>query len=452
MYKFIVFIVLLNICYSFSDVIKSKRVCVIGAGISGLSSARYLKEVGINFTVLEATRYIGGTWRYDPHVGTDENGLPIHTSMYKHLRTNLPKPTMELRGFPLPENLPSYPSWKQYYQYLNAFVEHFDILQYIKFLHNVVLVRRINDKWRVRHVHVITKEVFEEDYDYVVIGNGHQSKPNMPNITNENLFKGTIIHSHDYRVPDPYKDRKVLIVGAGPSGMDISLDIAEISKTLVHSHHSRINFRTPFPPNYLRKPDIKEFNETGAIFVDGTYEELDDVIYCTGFEFDYPFLDETSELTFGPHSVVPLYQYMVNINQPTMIILGLVVRACLVVASDAQARYAAALINGNFTLPSRDEMMHEWQKRMDIIQQKNLRMSFIHTLADKEDQYYAGLSLESGIERVPPVMFKIRAVDIEAKIENLYTYRNYDYRVIDDITFTKKLNKNSANQSVKLTN
>lgn len=79
-----------------------------------------------------------------------------------------------------------------------------------------------------------------------------------------------------------YKDRRVLMIGSGPSGMDISLDVAELAKTLIHSHHSIINFRTPFPANYIKKPDVKEFNQTGVIFVDGTYEDLDDVIYCTG--------------------------------------------------------------------------------------------------------------------------------------------------------------------------
>jgi dimethylaniline monooxygenase (N-oxide forming) len=93
---------------------------------------------------------------------------------------------------------------------------------------------------------------------------------------------GTIMHSHYYRVPDPYKCRRVLVIGAGPSGMDISLDIAEVSKTLIHSHHSAVNFRTPFPSHYIKKPDVKEFHETGATFVDGSFEELDDVLYCTG--------------------------------------------------------------------------------------------------------------------------------------------------------------------------
>ena len=90
------------------------------------------------------------------------------------------------------------------------------------------------------------------------------------------------MHSHDYRTPDQYRNRRVLVVGAGPSGMDIGLDVADVASRLIHSHHSRINFTTPFPPHYHKKPDIQEFNETGVIFTDGSYEEIDDVLYCTG--------------------------------------------------------------------------------------------------------------------------------------------------------------------------
>ncbi|KAH9636622.1 hypothetical protein HF086_003440 [Spodoptera exigua] len=323
-YSFVFIVLSLQICLSYSAVVKTKRVCVVGAGIAGISAARYLKEEGIDFTVYESTQYVGGTWRFDPRVGTDENGLPLHTSMYKNLRTNLPKPTMELRGFPLPEHLPSFPSWRDYYQYLQDYSKHFNIL--------------------------------------------------------DNIKVSTIIHSHDYKEPEPFRNRRVLIVGAGPSGVDIGLDVAEVAKTLVHSHHSKINFSTPFPPHYHKKPDIQEFNETGVIFKDGSYEEIDDVIYCT---------DESSGLTLSPKSIVPLYRYMVNINQPSMILMGLIVRACLVVALDAQ------------------------------------------------DQYYAELSEESGIERVPPVMFKIRTQDIQAKLENFYTFRNYVYTVIDDQNFVR---------------
>ncbi|XP_063895791.1 senecionine N-oxygenase isoform X1 [Helicoverpa armigera] len=435
----IVFIVLLQICISFGAHVKSKRVCVIGAGIAGISSARYLKEEGIDFTVFESTRYIGGTWRYDTHVGTDENGQPLHTSMYKYLRTNLPKAPMEMRGFPLPDYLPSYPTGRDFYHYLEECVDRLDIRKYIKFLHAVVSVRRINDVWKVKYEHVVTKEIFEEDFDYIIVGNGHFSKPSYPNIPGEDLFTGRIIHSHDYKAPEPFTNRRVLVVGAGPSGMDIGLEVADVASALIHSHHSKINWTTPFPPHYHKKPDIKEFNETGVIFEDGSFEEIDDVIYCTGFYYDFPFLDESSGLTMEPKSVVPLYRYTVNINQPSMFIMGAFIRACLVVALDAQARYATAYIKGNFSLPTRDEMMLEWQKRMDTIRSKGLPTSYIHILGEKEDEFYAELTRESGIERVPPVMFKIRTMDTEAKIENLYTYRNYAYTVIDDHTFVRKV-------------
>ncbi|KPJ20713.1 Flavin-containing monooxygenase FMO GS-OX3 [Papilio xuthus] len=334
---------------------------------------------------------------------------------------------MELRGFPVPTEMQSFPSWNVYYEYIKAYATHFDLHKHIKFLHYVTSVKRVGNVWKVKHRHILKGEEFEEDYDFVIVGTGHFSKPNMPEIPHEKLFKGTIIHSHDYRVPDVFTNRHVLVVGAGPSGMDIALDVAKYSKTLVHSHHSKVNFRTNFPDHYIRKPDIKEFNETGVIFVDGTYEEIDDVIYCTGYEYDYPFLDKSCGLAIDKHSVIPLHKYMVNINEPSMVVMGLVIRACLVVAIDAQARYATALIKGNFTLPSKEEMMSEWQKQADIIRSKGRPISDIHFLAEKEDQYYEKMSEESGIDRVPPVMFKIRTMDTEAKLENLYTYRNYVY-------------------------
>ncbi|XP_023939983.2 senecionine N-oxygenase isoform X2 [Bicyclus anynana] len=427
-------------------IVPNPRVCVIGAGVAGLTSARYLQEEGISFTVLEATRYVGGTWRYDPRVGTDENGLPLHTSMYKHLRTNLPKPTMELRGFPVPEDMPSFPSWKVYYKYIQDYAKHFDLARHIKFLHNVILVSREDNVWKVKYQNVLSGEEFEEQFDFVIVGTGHYSKPKYPNMPNEEHFTGTVIHSHDYKEPEIYKDRRVLIVGAGPSGMDITIDVANYAKTLVHSHHSKIKFNTVFPKNYIRKPDVKEFNATGVIFQDGSYEDIDDVIYCTGFQYYYPFLDKSCGLDLSPKSVTPLYKYMVNIRQPTMVVMGLTVRACLVVALDAQSRYATALVKGNFTLPSHDEMMEEWNRRADVIRAKGRPLSDIHFLAEKEDEYYASLTEESGIERVPPVMFKIRSVDTQAKLDDLYTYRDYVYTIIDKDTFVRTLEDKDVNR------
>lgn len=66
-----------------------------------------------------------------------------------------------------------------------------------------------------------------------------------------------------------------------------------------------------------------------------------------------------------------------------------------------------------------------------------------------QDEYYAQISEESGIERVPPVMFKIRGLDTQAKLENLYTYRDYEYTIIDDHTFTRKLEEPNTKRGLK---
>lgn len=90
-----------------------------------------------------------------------------------------------------------------------------------------------------------------------------------------------MIHSHDYKEPEPYKNRTVLVVGAGASGLDMATHLCNITKKLVHSHHLVYN-QPKFSDTYVKKPDIMAFTPTGVVFQDGTFEELDDVIFCTG--------------------------------------------------------------------------------------------------------------------------------------------------------------------------
>lgn len=67
-------------------------------------------------------------------------------------------------------------------------------------------------------------------YDGVMVCNGHFSKPNIPNLPGKDLFEGSIIHSRYFRNPSHYKNQTVLILGAGASGRDIALIVAEVAK------------------------------------------------------------------------------------------------------------------------------------------------------------------------------------------------------------------------------
>ena len=82
-------------------------VAIIGAGAAGLCAARHLSAAAtshdLRIKVFEQADNIGGTWVYTDNVGTDSHGLPVHSSMYKNLKTNLPKEVMAFPDFPFPD-------------------------------------------------------------------------------------------------------------------------------------------------------------------------------------------------------------------------------------------------------------------------------------------------------------------------------------------------------------
>lgn len=124
------------------------RVAVIGAGAAGLCAARHIlsrPNVFASPVVFELTDNIGGTWCYDERVGTDDNGRPIHSSMYRDLRcvlglllvhskqlaeakcllttnrTNLPKEVMMFPDFPFDQNLRSFLPHQEVQKYLEQY-------------------------------------------------------------------------------------------------------------------------------------------------------------------------------------------------------------------------------------------------------------------------------------------------------------------------------------------
>lgn len=90
------------------------------------------------------------------------------------------------------------------------------------------------------------------------------------------------MHSHDYRVPEVFAGKKVLVVGAGPSGMDIALEITSVSPKVLLSHHLKEQLKTVFPDNLIQKPDVIKFEGNKVFFQDGTEDDVDVIFLCTG--------------------------------------------------------------------------------------------------------------------------------------------------------------------------
>ena len=100
--------------------------------ITGLCAARHLAYENQLFPVVyEQSNDIGGTWVYNDKVGSDEHGMPIHSSMYKSLKTNLPKEIMAFPDFPFPEEIESYLHHTQVYDYLKNYAAHFKLENFI---------------------------------------------------------------------------------------------------------------------------------------------------------------------------------------------------------------------------------------------------------------------------------------------------------------------------------
>ncbi|RZR76241.1 hypothetical protein BHM03_00000905 [Ensete ventricosum] len=186
---------------------------VVGAGPSGLAVAACLKDKGIPSLILERSNCIASLWQ-------------LRT--YDRLRLHLPKRFCELPLLPFPSWFPTYPTKQQFVAYLEAYVRQFDIQP----VFNASVVAAEYDAaagfWRVRTVSSgggSEKERTEYVCRWVVVATGENAEAVLPEIAGMEEFKGPVVHTSLYRSGDVYRNKRVLVVGCGNSGMEVSLDL-----------------------------------------------------------------------------------------------------------------------------------------------------------------------------------------------------------------------------------
>jgi dimethylaniline monooxygenase (N-oxide forming) len=193
-----------------------KQVCIIGAGSSGIAAAKTMKENGISFDCFEKGSDIGGNWRFN-----NDNGV---SSAYRSLHINTNRIAMAYPDFPMPDDYPMYPHHSHIIKYFESYVEHFGIRAHITFNTAVTDVsQRPDATYAVKLDNGQT-----QDYQYIIVANGHHWKPRMPNPPFKGNFTGETIHSHYYKESEQVKDKDVLIVGIGNSAVDIAAEAARL--------------------------------------------------------------------------------------------------------------------------------------------------------------------------------------------------------------------------------
>lgn len=117
---------------------------------------------------------------------------------------------------------------------------------------------------------------------------------------------------------------KILVIGSGPSGIDITLDLSNRANYVGLSHHSTTLAPDLFPKNVFQVPDLECITENGFVhFINGTSDSFDAIILCTGYKYNFPFLTEECGIKTTNNHVTSLYKHVLNIEHPTMFFIGL---------------------------------------------------------------------------------------------------------------------------------
>jgi len=372
-----------------------KRVAVIGAGAAGLASARWLGDAGLEPVVFERSGAVGGLWRPD-------TGLA-----YPSLRTNTSKQKTAFSDLAFDAALPDHPYRDQVLAYLERYADVTGVRAMIRFGAAVRAVRPVSEGW----------DVDGERFDAVVVATGLFARELEPPLRDRERFRGTIVHSRDYRDPAPFAGQDVVVAGAGSSGADIAVELAAVARSVtvavrdVPTFTPRYRGGRPFDHRSTRlagmlpariwrwragrvlrdeyrkrglglarvsrkttpgselldelargrvvmRPALVALDDTGALFSDGTRTRADAIVLATGYAHEFPFLPAGIPATVDGR--LALYRLVFPPGVPELAFVGMTrVSGPVFPVVELQARWVAAVFTDRASLPPADAMRAE---------------------------------------------------------------------------------------------
>uniref|UniRef100_A0A0L8HYK0 Flavin-containing monooxygenase n=1 Tax=Octopus bimaculoides TaxID=37653 RepID=A0A0L8HYK0_OCTBM len=403
-----------------------QKVAVIGCGPAGLcmlkhlmrsngdhvQSSEYFEAIGF-----EQQKRIGGTWVYDENIGSEEEGRPWQSSMYKNLRTNLSKHVMSFRNFPYPDNAPSFLHHSEVLAYLEDFANHFGLHQYIKFQTQVTLVEPC-----------LAKSFLPSPVKWKVTYKSHFSVPYYPSFIGEEKFQGTILHSHDYRSPEQFSGKIIVCIGAKSSGIDIGIELCSVAKKVFLSHRGH-PLTSELPKNMIQKPEIQEFISNYVVFENGDTEHVDAVVLCTGYKFNFPFLHDKCNVKTLHNRVTPLYKHLVHADFHNFFFLGLCTQVAPFPMLDMQAAFCKAVLQGQVSLPSAGEMIRDANEDFEERLKSGMAKHHAHMMGLRQWEYNDELADMCNVPRLPvQIMNTYKYVEQKRKMYPMtYKYMSVSY-------------------------
>lgn len=383
----------------------SQRVCIIGAGCSGFTTAKRLKDFGIAYDQFEASDNIGGNWYFK-----NPNGM---SACYQSLHIDTSKYRLAFEDYPVPDDWPDFPHHSQLFDYFNDYVDHFGLRDAIQFNTRVEDARRDDDD--IWHVTLSTGET--RQYGALVVANGHHWDAKIPTEYGDH-FDGIQMHSHSYNSPfEPHdlRGKNILVVGVGNSAMDIASEVSQRpiankcfvsarrgvwvlpkylngepadkavmpawmpdkigrwlgQKAIERAIGKMENYGLPKPDHKVLtahpsvsgefltrlgcgdinvKPGLRKLDGDGVVFEDGTREVIDTIIWATGYRIRFPFLNQNALAV--ENNKFPLYHRMIKPGWRNLFFVGLAQPLpTLVNLAEQQSKFIAAVLSGRLELP-----------------------------------------------------------------------------------------------------
>jgi hypothetical protein len=351
-----------------------KRICVIGAGPSGIAAAKNLLDEGLDVTVFDRGEEVGGNWVFAEKTG--------HSSVFETTHIISSKTLSQYDDFPMPEDYPDYPSHQQLARYFQSYAKTFHLYPHIQF-NSLVTQCRLNEQhqWLVTVVQNGVETTL--NFDALAVCNGHHWLPRMPEYPGS--FEGEYIHSHDVKRFAPFTGKRVLVIGGGNSACDVAVESSRVAASVdlswrrgywivpkfmmgkpadvfsakIHwlprkiwqklsaislyirngknsdygfpepegplgSHHPTINEDLFFTIRHGKiKPrvDIARLDGKKVHFKDGAVAEYDIIVACTGYEIAHPFFDK--QWIDYADGDVPLWLRMIHPTISNLYFIGL---------------------------------------------------------------------------------------------------------------------------------
>ncbi|KAG5588548.1 hypothetical protein H5410_048982 [Solanum commersonii] len=200
------------------------EVVVVGAGPSGIAISACLNNFGIKNVVLEKEDCCAYLWK---------------KKTYDRLNLHLAKGFCSLPFMPHTTSTPKYLSKNEFIQYLDKYVEHFSIKPKFQTCVELAFFNSEEGKWNVKSRDLASGDLEVYACNFLILATGENNEGYIPKVVGIEKFEGEIIHSSDYKSGKKYKEKNVLIVGSGNSGMEIAFDLSN------YGSHASIVVRSP---------------------------------------------------------------------------------------------------------------------------------------------------------------------------------------------------------------